>query len=275
MVPVCYGGPVSEKSESDVVAELRAALKIDPTRLGDVYRGRLEGKSAEEIAEGLGVSTSGFVSNNKRHIQVIEAGDYPSGATIIGQCLSVVRGFLDRHAVELSTEAQALLRGRIRDLEALYGDVSKAVFEDEQVRERAKISEAEHTVGIYVYTLPHYYRHPIKPAESDDSSDKTYMKIGMSDSDVMTRFRSQKRDTVLPEDPWLLRIYSCESDTRGVEREIHDFLRSADHLQVRGRASGTEWFCTSLTFLDHLAAKLKLRVVYRIEDLIDETDSEA
>lgn len=265
---------MSKQPTSDVAKELKSALQADSTRLGDVYRGRLENKSAEEIAADLGVSTSGFVSNNARHIRVIESGDYPSGATFIGQCLSVVRGFLDRHAENLSQQAQSLLRERIRDLEALSGDVAKAVFEDEKVRESAKLSEAEYTTGIYVYTLPHYFRHPVEPAESDDTSDRTFMKIGMSDSDVMKRFRSQQRDTVLPEDPWLLRIYGCESDVRATEVAIHEMLRSADHRQVRGRSTGKEWFCTSLTFLDQIAKTLKLETKHRIEDTISDEDVE-
>lgn len=262
-----------ETQDSAVLSEIKEALLKDPTRLGDVYRGRLKDKSPEEIAGELGVSTSGFVWNNTRHIRVIESGDYPSGVTMIRQCLSVVRGFLERHAETLSFPAQSLLRDRIRDLDALSGDVSKAVFEDEKVKEKAKVSEAEHQIGIYVYTLPHYYRYPIEPAESEDTSDKTFMKIGMSDSDVMKRFRSQQRDTVLPEDPWLLRIYSCESDTRSTETEIHEMLRAADHRQVRGKSTGKEWFCTSLTFLDHIARILKLEVKHRIEDTISEDET--
>jgi hypothetical protein len=99
-----------------------------------VYRGRLENKSAEEIAADLGVSTSGFVSNNARHIRVIESGDYPSGATFIGQCLSVVRGFLDRHAENLSQQTQSLLRERIRDLEALSGEAFGSRIHDWDIR---------------------------------------------------------------------------------------------------------------------------------------------
>ena len=264
---------MSNQPTSEVAKELKSALQADSTRLGDVYRGRLENKSAEQIAADLGVSTSGFVSNNARHIRVIESGDYPKGASFILQCLSVVRGFLDRHAENLSQQAQSLLRERIRELEALSGDATQAVFEDEKVRESAKLSEAEYTTGIYVYALPHYFRHPVEPAESDDTSDRTFMKIGMSDSDVMKRFRSQQRDTVLPEDPWLLRIYGCQSDVRATETAIHEMLRSADHRQVRGRATGKEWFCTSLTFLDQIAKTLQLEVKYRIENTISDEDN--
>lgn len=45
-------------------AEIERYLAEDPTRLGDVYRGLQQELDADEIAEDLGVSTSGFVWNH-------------------------------------------------------------------------------------------------------------------------------------------------------------------------------------------------------------------
>jgi hypothetical protein len=182
---------------------------------------------------------------------------------MIRQSLSTMRGFLDRHTETLSEAAQSLLRSRIRELEALSSNSETEVLEDEQVRERAKQTEDLDITGIYVYTLPHYYRQPVEPVDSDVFSARTLMKIGMSENDVIKRFRSQQRDTVLPEDPWLLRIYECDTD-------IKKMLKAADHRQARGRTTGKEWFLTTLKFLDEIAKMRGLETKYRIEDAINE-----
>jgi hypothetical protein len=256
--------------ESKLRMEIAKALADDDTRLGDVIRGNAAGQSADEIAEELGVATSGFVWNYLRHARAIEEGDLPSAPTMIRQSLSTMRGFLDRHTETLSEAAQSLLRSRIRELEALSSNSETEVLEDEQVRERAKQTEDLDITGIYVYTLPHYYRQPVEPVDSDVFSARTLMKIGMSENDVIKRFRSQQRDTVLPEDPWLLRIYECDTDIKKMELEFHNMLKAADHRQARGRTTGKEWFLTTLKFLDEIAKMRGLETKYRIEDAINE-----
>lgn len=42
---------------------------------------------------------------------------------------------------------------------------------------------------------------------------------------------------------------------------MHNLLRAADHRQARGDVTGTEWFLTSLKFLDAMAQSLGLRVI--------------
>jgi hypothetical protein len=96
------------------------------------------------------------------------------------------------------------------------------------------------------------------------------MKVGMSDSDVIRRFRNQERNTSLPEDPELLRIYTGETEMLPLEQRIHRLLRAADHRQNSGRASGTEWFLTSLKFLDAIAEDLGLKTFLSIDDAIEE-----
>jgi len=133
-----------------------------------------------------------------------------------------------------------------------------------EVRERAQRQaiaiERVALPGIYVYALPHYLRHPVVPAIDDVEADRTLMKVGMSDRDTLRRFRQQQRTTELPEDPELLRVFIGDfASYQPVEQEFHTLLRAADHRQARGTAVGTEWFLTSLKFIDAVAATLRLR----------------
>ena len=51
---------------------------------------------------------------------------------------------------------------------------------------------------------------------------------------------------------------------------MHRLLRAADHRQNSGRASGTEWFLTSLKFLDAIATDMGLITYLSIDDAIEE-----
>ncbi len=92
--------------------------------------------------------------------------------------------------------------------------------------------------GIYVYTYPHYYRHPVvKKGETE----RTYLKIGMSEKDAFKRVMQQK--TGMPERPMFLQIWKVENDgdLREIEKKIHDHLRTIGH----GRPTRKEWFLTN------------------------------
>jgi hypothetical protein len=121
--------------------------------------------------------------------------------------------------------------------------------EDQEAKEATEVAEAEAVPGIYVYTLPHYWRYPY-----DEDSGRTLLKVGRSDRSVIQRFRDQTRTTALPEDPVLLRIYvTVGEEAVRWERQFHDLLTAADHDRSTARTGGTEWFLTSLKFLDALA----------------------
>ena len=255
-----------EENEIRVNAEIAAALTQDDSRLGDVWRGKAAGKSDSEIASDLGVRTSKFVWNQQRIARAIATGDMPSAPSMIRSALSATRAFLSRHGDILSDGAQKSLMNRIQRLEALSENEEAVQLEDKLVRESAVATLNLNIPGIYVYTLPHYYRHPVLPADGDLLTARTLMKVGMAENDVIKRFRKQERNTALPEDPWLLRIYTCISDVYQTEQAIHRLLRAADHRQSAGRSAGTEWFITSLRFLDEVAKQKQMEAVYRIDD---------
>jgi len=254
-----------------VAEEVRAALAVDDTRMGDVWRKISEGKSPIEIATELGTQTSNFVGKYMRFARAIETGDLPSAPTMIRECRTAMRGFLNRHYVRLSPETVKVLQSRIEMLQNIRIDPVAEEDEDQRIRKSTQTAERKGIPGIYVYTLPHYRKHPVEPAIDESLANRTLMKVGMSNSDVIRRFREQVRNTSLPEDPELLRIYTGPSEMLPLEQRIHLLLRAADHRQNSGRASGTEWFLTSLKFLDAIAQDMGLTMYLTIDDAIEES----
>jgi len=252
-----------------VQEDIRAAFEVDETRMGQVWRSTQAGKSPAEIAAELGTQTSNFVNKYLRFARAIETGDLPSAPTMIRECTTATIGFLRRHSASLSPVAREALESRIaslREAGARLVDSGAEEIEDGEVQRKTRELEQAAVSGIYVYTLPHYYRHPVAPSAEDTLADRTLMKIGKSDSDVIKRFNEQRRTTALPEDPWLLRVYCGDGDMYAIEQSIHGLLRAADHRQSIGRSSGTEWFLTSLRLLDALAADKGLSIRFAIDD---------
>jgi hypothetical protein len=250
-----------EPTQDHVRDEVERLLAEDQTRMGDVYRLDREGQSAAAIAQALGVDTTGFVSNYKTAIAALLDGDVPRSPTLSAQVASRVRAWLKKPG--LSAE----LRDRLNELHATLQvhseDSAARSVEDSQAKQRTAEAEQSRTPGIYVYTLPHYLRHPYEP-----ESGRTLLKVGRSERDTYERAYTQGRITALPEDPILLRVYPVlAGDTATVEGEFHAWLTDADHDRSRSLRGGSEWFLTSTKFLDRIARSkgLDIHVVTEFE----------
>jgi len=54
------------------------------------------------------------------------------------------------------------------------------------------------------------------------------------------------------------------SETTGLtdlEKRFHSLLEAADHDRSAARTGGTEWFLTSLKFLDEIGSTLNLKII--------------
>lgn len=184
--------------------EIERTLDEDTTRLGDVWR--LREQDADMIARELGVPTSGFVYPCRTNIKAIVDGILPESPTLARQCASAIRGFLRRHP-GLSAETHSILQGRADQCDRRTNDPERQAKEEQKLEGRTGDAESKGVPGIYVYTLPHYLRHPIEVAENDTTDDRTYLKVGESERDARGRVRDQGRNTALPEPLILLRLY--------------------------------------------------------------------
>ena len=248
-------------------SEVRAALQIDETRQGEIWRDTQSGFSPHEIAKRLGTQTSNFVMKYLRFALALETGDIPTAPTMIRECSNAMRGFLKRHEGKISTEIKNLIENDIKKISVLMDDPETIDIEEIQFRKQAEIVEKENIPGVYVYSLPHYINFPIYKSDDEALSDRTLMKVGYSKNDAMKRFIKQQRITEIPEQPRLLRIYTGKSEMLKSEQKFHTLLSAADHRRNSAKVAGTEWFLTSLKFLDEIANTLDLTVHWTPDEI--------
>jgi hypothetical protein len=146
-------------------------------------------------------------------------------------------------------------------LDELAGDANAALREEAEIEARSAQLESEaekklrNASGVYIYTYPHYWRHPYVPG-----TERRLVKVGKTDGAAFTRIRAQARQSGAPEEPLLLRVYVAPEP--GVsERSFHRLLDAAEHSRNEGATAGREWFSTTLEFCDEIAAALRLEVL--------------
>lgn len=246
-----------------VRAEIEEMLRNDPSRTGDCFRAIERDEDAEGMKTAVGSKYPGVVWHYERLIKALRDGDLPTAPTVIRSVSRKFRTVLKSD--DLSEDARLVLSSNLVVLDRRAADRARQKEETEAALTATAETEAEAIPGIYVYTLPHYLRYPY-----DDDSGRTLFKVGRSDRDVIERFRSQTRTTALPEEPVLLRVYPVAEDEASAkaEREFHTTLEAADHDRSTARTGGTEWFLTSVRFLDRIAALLDLP----IEEVFDVGD---
>ena len=185
--------------------EVKGALDGDRTLLGEVWRLDQKELDANKIAKELDAETTGFVYNYRRYIKAIvdEEDIPPNSPSMARQCASALRGFAKRHPGPLSTETRLKLQERADRCDLSAADPVKREEEEQKLERQTSAAEKEEVPGIYVYVLPHYLRYPIEISENDETDDRTYLKVGMSERDAIKRFRQQRGSTALPEPPIL------------------------------------------------------------------------
>lgn len=264
--------PTHHDPDRDCIKEIEKALETDSTRLGEVWE--RPDRTPQEIAEELGIPTSGFVYSYRRIIASLVNGDVPTKPTSAKQVASALRGFAKRHDGILSEQTVMRLQGLAERCDRVANDPLAIAQEDSVDQKRTEEVEKRGTPGIYVYTYPHYWRHPVLATETHDGTgaqgrERTYFKVGVSGRDVAERIENQMRGTAVPEEPVLFRIYTAtpKSHESLPEKRFHKHLRAADHGRNVSRAHGREWFLTHLDFLDDTADILGLSKQYeRPED---------
>lgn len=191
----------------------------------------------------------------------------PSAARYVQRRLRAFRRRFDRSLLQ---ESVRFLQENERRLSDMLDDEGAHEAEENEAAQ-AEVNHAEQLKksGVYVFTYPHYHRNPTVPSERTDRlHDRTLMKIGSADR-LGKRIDQIANVTGAPEPRRILRLYlppDGANDVRAIERKFHRLLDAAGHAgprraSVERQAGGTEWFATSLEFLDSIAEVLELEVV--------------
>jgi hypothetical protein len=219
----------------------------------------LEGlEKASDIVEHGSASNAGVVSNDKAAIKVVLEAHVPKSPTRSRGSGRFVGGLLKANP-DLSAGARDYLVNLRDELDAYALDESAQSIED---RGLEKVSEElEKTIeskgGVYVYTFPTYLKNPIKA-----DPERFWFKVGRTEQIVEMRIANQTRQTAMPEDPLILRVYQSEViSMTDLESKIHKMLVSAGHNRTEAKHGGREWFATSLEFLDEIASLLGLTIL--------------
>ena len=246
-----------------VVAEVEAVLELDQTALGDIYRRSLLGETPKEIQEAHGAGHPNFVHAYLRAIKAILHGNFTSSPSEAVRSSRRLRRLLSENS--FTDVVRQALGVRLKILEKRALDPrARGKLERRGARpvDIVDIVEPLSGSGLYVYALPHYLRHPV-----DEVSGRTWLKVGHSTFSVRDRVLEQGRKTALPEDPILLRCYpTSPQESAEFERRVHRLLEAAGHGRNESRSGGTEFFLTTLRFLDTIAFELGLDVIVVCED---------
>lgn len=263
------GNPLTDDANSkpDYQSEIEDALLGDEYRLGEVFRLKCDGMDVRSIASELSLSQSQVREHLWTCRVLIERRVVSTSPTSAAKGDRRLRRFLKRNGSVLSEETRSVLEDLADDYRRVSTGEAAIVREDLEVEEKnSQIPRG--LAGIYVYTYPHYLKYPVLPEDDDDTSSRTYLKIGLSETDVRDRVQQQST-TSLPEPPIILRIYtSSGGDLPEIEARIHQHLETIDHSRVnrRRRGAGKEWFLTHLPCVDSTAELLGLDTDYSYED---------
>lgn len=260
-------------------AEIDLALRKeaeDESTLGAAFRFLVLDEIPDEerisrLKEHFGHNSHGAANGLRQHLDALRFGILPNGTSMAAQIAARMKTTMRRHGFSPSTHE--VLERNVAALEKIASDAD--VFEAEQskadIAEQSAEDRLRGRVGVYVFTYPHYLRHPTHPStESEKILDRTLLKVGYADNGIVDRVNQETSGAGVPEHRRILRAYlTSHGETRSgreFERLFHDLLDSAGHAGPKRNSTeyqrgGKEWFYTNVDFLDQVAQILNLEIV--------------
>ena len=253
---------------SSVVTEIRAMLAKDQLLLGSIFNAMESGlTNALEIANDSGASNRGVVYYYQKMISAILEGTIPNSASISRNAARSISRLIKEAASISPATLEYLNETRARLIENTESET--AVLHDQASLEAqsAALVKVASTIqnGIYVYSFPTYLHFG-----TVEDQDVYWLKIGSTKNSVWQRIVEQNRQTSMPEDPKLLRIYHKDQmDIDSFEQKFHTTLDRVGHERSAPRRTkaGKEWFASTLDAIDAIAELLDLEIEkYEAED---------
>ena len=253
---------------SSVVTEIRAMLAKDQLLLGSIFNAMESGlTNTLEIANKSGAANRGVVYNYQKMITAILEGTMPNSASISRNAARSISRLIKETVSISPATLEYLNETRARLIENTESET--AVLHDQASLEAqsAALVKVASTIqnGIYVYSFPTYLHFG-----TVEDQDVYWLKIGSTKNSVWQRIVEQNRQTSMPEDPKLLRIYHKDQmDIDSIEQKFHTTLDRVGHERSAARRTkaGKEWFASTLDAIDAIAELLDLEIEkYEAED---------
>ncbi len=235
--------------------EIEQAVERDETQLGTTFRIiRDTGESSPTALAGLGAAANpGAVSNQQTSLRILLDGHITTSVSAARAGIRDIRRL--RKNNEFTEHCRQFLDRLSAQLDEVASDPDSDAAETIEILEKgfALEKKSEGRAGIYVYTYPHYHKHPY------DAENNLYlMKVGRS-VDAESRPTRQAAVTAAPEEPLVLKVYidASSRDLVQLENMFHRLITTAGHPRSRLNQR-REWFATREEFLDEIAAALNL-----------------
>lgn len=246
------------EAAAPIIVELDRELQRDTKFIGDVFRQLSKGITVDEIAKAAGHKNSKSVVSFEYAIRGLR-GDTPARNIKYKSRDQMVFTAERLMASTSNTELKAYLQGKLNELNA--GNV-KSVPQSAPVAESSTApaqtvssspaspptTDVEQRPGVYVYSYPQYLS-----MESVSPDGRAFYKIGASGS-VANRVERQKRQTEVPEDLVLVRVFYDDNPFE-LEEKFHSILRAAN-MHQKTTQGGVEWFSCNLATIDAIASAL-------------------
>jgi hypothetical protein len=244
-----------------VITEVKAMLAKDDLLLGSIFNAMETGvTNALDLVDKTGAANRGVVYNYQKMISAILEGSMPNSASISRNAArSISRLIKDAASISPST-LEYLNSTRAKLIENTESET--AVLHDQASidAQSAALVKVASTIqnGIYVYSFPTYLHFG-----TVEDQEVFWLKIGSTKNSVWQRIVEQNRQTSMPEDPKLLRIYHKDSmDIDAIEQKFHSTLDRVGHERSAARRTkaGKEWFASTLDAIDAIAELLELEI---------------
>jgi hypothetical protein len=240
--------------------ELKQYIREDSKMLGSIFKEYEAGKTSpkELVFAGVAANT-GSAWNNIQIIRAILEQKIPTSASISLFAYRAIKRILQRSKMDIEIKNYL---NNISELLFEQANSETAIKLDqlhiEQTDKVLSLKAEEIKVGIYVYSFPTYLR-----VGTVDDPEKFWLKIGSTQNGIWKRIVEQNRQTSMPEDPKLLRIYhSTVFTAEQIEKKFHNVLVKIGHERSSAinTKAGKEWFATNVDALDALAELMNLDI---------------
>ena len=244
-----------------IQSDIKSLLIADEKQVGQTFRLMESGVNLTKDLVNAGVGgNAGVVNTNKQIIRSITDGSVPKSSIIATYTYRVINR-LRTQGISISKSTEEYLEGLYADLklhagtrEAVVHDTEALVAGSEELAKRASTLEN----AVYVYSFPTYLHFG-----TIEDPEVKWLKIGSTRNAVWQRIVDQNRQTSMPEDPVLIRIYHAENmNVAEVESKFHKTLEKVGHERSAATKTkaGKEWFATTEDALDALAELMNLQI---------------